>query len=211
MRDGELRMSWASSEGTPSPLGVTWIEEERAYNFALYTKHAWGVTLLLYAENDLVTPLFQYDLNHLNNKSGRVWHCRVPKHRVGAARYYAYRVSGPPPTAATKWHRFDSDKILLDPYATSVFFPESFDRDAGSQPGSTAGKAPLGYLGACESRFDWRNDRRPIHESDTIIYELHVRAFTMNPNSSVSEGRRGTYRGIIEIRRRANVSSVRQR
>jgi isoamylase len=198
MRDPELPMSWASSEGTPSPLGVTWVEEEHAYNFALYSKHAWGVSLLLYAEDDAVTPLFQYDLNHLRNKSGPVWHCRVRKDRVEAARYYAYRVSGPSPAAATEWHWFDFDKILLDPYATSVFFPESFERGAAAQPGSTAGKAPLGHLSACESRFDWANDRRPIHESDTVIYELHVRTFTMNPNSGVSEERRGTYRGIIE-------------
>lgn len=73
MRDCELRMSWASSEGTPSPLGVTWVEEEHAYNFALYSKYAWSVTLLLYAEDDLVTPLFQYDLNYLRNKSGPAW------------------------------------------------------------------------------------------------------------------------------------------
>ena len=198
MRDSELPTSWASTEGTPSPLGVTWVEEDHAYNFALYSKHAWGVTLLLFAEDDVVTPLLQCDLNHLRNKSGHVWHCRVRKDRADAARYYAYRVSGPPPAVATEWHRFDSDKVLLDPYATSVFFPESFDRNAAAKPGSTAGKAPLGYLSVFESSFDWAGDRRPVHESDTVIYELHVRAFTMNPNSGVSEQRRGTYRGIIE-------------
>jgi hypothetical protein len=47
---------WAAQEGTPSPLGVTWVEEEQAFNFALYSKHATGVTLLLYAANDVVTP-----------------------------------------------------------------------------------------------------------------------------------------------------------
>ena len=198
MRDSELPTSWASTEGTPSPLGVTWVEEDHAYNFALYSKHAWGVTLLLFAEDDVVTPLLQSNLNHLRNKSGHVWHCRVRKDRADAARYYAYRVSGPPPAVATEWHRFDSDKVLLDPYATSVFFPESFDRDAAAKSGSTAGKAPLGYLSVFESSFDWSGDRRPVHESDTVIYELHVRAFTMNPNSGVSDERRGTYRGIIE-------------
>lgn len=142
----------------PSPLGATWIEEEHAYNFALYSAHAWGVTLLLYAEHDLATPLFQYDRNHLRNKPGPVWYCRVRKDRVDAARYYAYRVSGPLPGAATEWHRFDSEKILLDPYATSVFFPKSFDRAAAAQAGSTTGKAPVGYLSACDSRraVAWR-------------------------------------------------------
>ena len=105
---------WAAREGTPSPLGVTWVAAEQAYNFALYSKHAWGVTLLLY-DDDLVVPLFSRSLNPLENKSGRVWHCRVSKAAAAGAKYYAYRVSGPPPTEAVDWHRFDPDKILLDP------------------------------------------------------------------------------------------------
>ena len=190
--------TWRSSEGTPSPLGVTWIAEENAYNFALYSHHAEAVTLLLYAEDDVVSPLFQYALDHLRQKSGHVWHCRISKDCVDAARYYAYRVSGAAPATAAEWHRFDSDKILLDPYATSVFFPTAFNRDAAARPGSTAGKAPLGYLCACESRFDWADDLRPVHESDAVVYELHVRQFTRNANSGVSDPERGTYHGIIE-------------
>ena len=69
MCDDELRMSWSSNEGTPFPLGVTWVEEEHAYNFALYSKHAWDVTLLLYGEDDLVTPLLRCNLSPLRNKS----------------------------------------------------------------------------------------------------------------------------------------------
>jgi glycogen operon protein len=68
---------WAVQEGTPIPFGVSWLEEEAAYNFALYTKHATGVTLLLYSKADWVHPLFQYRLDPLKNKSGRVWHCRI--------------------------------------------------------------------------------------------------------------------------------------
>jgi glycogen operon protein len=45
--------NWYALEGSPSPLGVTWIEDEAAYNFALYSKHATQVTLLLYSEIDL--------------------------------------------------------------------------------------------------------------------------------------------------------------
>ena len=46
--------------------------------------------------------------------------------------------------------------------------------------------------------FDWSEDRRPRHQSDTIIYELHVRGFTINPNSGVSPERRGTFAGLVE-------------
>jgi len=188
---------WAATEGAPHPLGVSWVSEEQAYNFALYSEHAESVTLLLYGE-DIATPLHRYVFDHLRNKSGRVWHCRIARDAVIGARYYAYCVAGPPPSTPSEWHRFDPEKLLLDPYATSVFFPATYDRGAATRPGSTAGKAPLGFLCACEMQFDWSGDQRPRHESDTIIYEMHVRAFTQSPTSGVSAGTRGTYLGVIE-------------
>jgi glycogen operon protein len=177
---------------------VTWVEEDEAYNFALYSRHAGGVTLLLYGDDDLSNPLFTHRLDHLRNKSGRVWHCRVPRAAVASARYYAFAVSGPPPGGALDWHRFDSEKILLDPYATSVFFPATYDRAAAAGSGSNAGRAPLGFLCACEAGFDWSGDRRPRHESGTVIYEMHVRGFTQSPSAGVSADARGTYLGVIE-------------
>jgi glycogen operon protein len=186
------------AEGTPYPLGVSWIEEEQAYNFALYSRHAERVTLLLYSKDDAVAPLLGIDLDYLKHKSGRVWHCRVTKQAVAGAAYYAYCVSGPRATDPLDWHRFDADKILLDPYATSVFFPAAFERASAAAPGSNAGKAPLGFLCACESRFDWTGDRRPRHTFDAVIYELHVRQFTANANSGVREAHRGTYLGVAD-------------
>ena len=61
---------WYSTEGSPSPLGVTWIEKEEAFNFALYSKYATDVTLLLYSSNEYFQPLHEYRLNPLTNKSG---------------------------------------------------------------------------------------------------------------------------------------------
>lgn len=86
---------WAAEEGTPTLFGVSWIEGEGSYNFALYTKHATGVTLLLYSNTDLVHPLFQYRLDPLKNKSGRVWHCRIAEKILAGATYYGYSVDGP--------------------------------------------------------------------------------------------------------------------
>ena len=51
------RPRWAQTEGTPLPLGATWIEEERAFNFAVYAEHAESVTLLLYPADDLANPI----------------------------------------------------------------------------------------------------------------------------------------------------------
>jgi len=190
--------SWASTEGLPFPLGVSWIEAERAYNFALYSNHAETVTLLLYREEDPEQPCVARELRYLTNKSGRVWHCRLTESELKGARYYAYSVHGPPPAGRTEWHRFDPDKVLLDPYARAVFFPPAFDREAAKRPGSNAGKAPLGVLPVGVDAFDWGSDRPPRHESDLVIYELHVRGFTYGAASGVGEESRGTFAGVVE-------------
>lgn len=110
---------WAATEGLPFPLGPTRIEEEGAYNFALYSKHAESVTLLLYTESDIVNPVLAYRFDYLKNKTGRIWHCRMPLASMKGASYYAYRVEGPAPNGRFERHGFDRDKILLDPYAKS--------------------------------------------------------------------------------------------
>jgi isoamylase len=190
--------SWAGAEGLPFPLGVSWIEEERAYNFALYSKHAETVTLLLYREGDPEQPCAARELRYLTNKSGRVWHCRLAESELGGALYYGYAVHGPPPAGKNEWHHFDPDKVLLDPYARAVFFPPAFDRRAAARAGSNAGKAPLGVLPVEAEAFDWGDDRSPRHESDLVIYEVHARGFTYGPGSDVGEESRGTFAGIVE-------------
>jgi glycogen operon protein len=188
--------NWARTEGSPSPLGATWIEEEESYNFALYSGHATGLTLVLYSENELTIPLYRHPLNYLKNKTADVWHCRIPVADIPDARYYAYQVDGP--LDPDMGHRFDAQKVLLDPYAKAVWFPEAFFREAARRPGSNAGKAPLGIMPPRRRPSDWSDDRRPNHTHDTIIYELHVKGFTARPNSGVAPHRRGTYAGLIE-------------
>ena len=189
---------WVTAEGLPFPLGATKIEEEDAYNFALYSKYAESVTVLLYSERDFVNPVFEYQFNYLKNKTGRIWHCRIPLASMKGASYYAYRVDGPLPTGRFEWHSFDRNKILLDPYAKSVFFPPDFDRLAAIRPGSNAGKSPLAVLAGDSERFDWQGDHGSRHEADTVIYELHVGGFTKNSNSGVKDETRGTFAGLVE-------------
>ena len=189
------RSNWAEAEGLPLPHGVTWIESEQAFNFAVYSEHAESVTLLLYSATDLVNPVFTYRFDFLRNKSGRVWHCRILVADMGEACYYAYSVSGP---TGLPLHTFDPQKILLDPYAKCVFFPSGFDRTLAMREGSNAGGAPLGTLAAQRAVFDWEGDQLQHHESDAIIYELHVKGFTRNPNSGVDSSRAGTYAGLVE-------------
>jgi isoamylase len=187
--------TWEQAEGSPLPLGVTWIEEEQAFNFAICAEHGESLTLLLYARPELVIPAFIYRFDFLRNKSGRIWHCRIPIADIGDCRYYAYSVSGEDVCGV---HSFDPQKILLDPYATAVFFPPAFDRTLAMREGSNAGRAPLGVLNAHRAEFDWGLARPPQHEADAIIYELHVRGFTENPNSGVDPSRAGTYAGLVD-------------
>ncbi len=191
----EKRRTWAQVEGSPLPFGATWIEAEQAYNFSLHSEHAESVTLLLYAATDLVNPLLTFRFDFLRNKSGQIWHCRIPVAQLGEARYYAYSVSG---ESAPQLHSFDPQKVLLDPYAKCIFFPPGFDRELASREGPNAGRAALGVLAAAGSTFDWEGDRPPHHESDAIIYELHVKGFTKHPNSGVDPSRAGTYAGLVE-------------
>ena len=189
------RPTWEQSEGSPLPLGATWIEKEQAFNFAVHSEHADSVTLLLHSPADLVNPLLQVQLDFLHNKSGQIWHCRVPIAKISEARYYAYSVSG---ESIPQLHSFDPQKVLLDPYAKSIFFPPGFDRNLAMREGSNAGSAPLGVLFDQRSTFDWSGDRSTYHESDAVIYELHVRGFTKNSNSGVDPSRAGTYAGLVE-------------
>ena len=131
-------------EGRPWPFGVQWVEEDDAFNFALYSKHATGVTLLCYTEEDPTTPVCEFRFRHPAHKTGNVWHCRITESELLGATLYAYRVDGP--HQPERGHRFDPEKILLDPYAPSVFFPPAFSRDACARAGPTDGRAPLGRL-----------------------------------------------------------------
>ena len=176
-------------------MGATWLADQEAWNFALYSKHAKHVTLLLYAAEDLLQPLVTTELDYLHNKSGRVWHCRLTAEQVEGAAYYAFRVSGPAPEDHSEWHAFDAEKILLDPYARSVFFPAAFARQAAIGAGSNAGKAPLGVL-VRETALPSLTRTRPRHEWDAIVYELHVRGFTFSPSSGLEATTRGTFAGV---------------
>ena len=190
---------WETKEGSANLLGATWIAEEEAYNFAIYSKYASSVTLLLFGPEDFVTPVLKYRFDSFKNKTGRVWHARIPKREMGSARHYAYAIEGPPPSGDRfERHAFDPEKMLLDPYAKSVFVPPAFDRRAAVGSGSNMGKALLGVLCEDKSDFDWGDAPRPRHDHDLIIYEMHVRGFTMNPNSGVEGGKRGTFTGVIE-------------
>jgi len=172
------------------------VESQRAYNFALYSRHAERVTLLLYTEQDPVTAVHVHDFDPVHNKTGLIWHCRVPEEELRGATLYAYRIDGP--YDPSSGHRFDARKTLLDPFAVSVYFPPKYSRSSASEPGPTDGMAPLGRLSKDPASFEWGADSRPRHTHDLIVYELHVKGFTARSNSGVSPQNRGTFAGLTE-------------
>jgi glycogen operon protein len=175
-------------------MGVTWVPSLAAWNFALYSRRATGVTLLLYGCADFAHPVLERRLDPRINKSGRIWHCWIPADSVPDAAFYAYRVEGHHDPA--HGYCFDSAKILLDPFAPGVYFPPAYDRLAASRPGPNDGLAPLGVLPRSPRRPSAAIERPPRPSYDLIVYELHVKAFTARSNSGVSPEKRGTYAGL---------------
>src|SRR5206468_3550197 len=94
--------------------------------------------------------------------------------------------------------RFDSGKVLLDPYGRGVAVPATYSRDAARLPGHNTSAAMKSVV-VDSADYDWEGDtplRRP--SSRTVIYEMHVRGFTRHPSSGLSPATRGTYAGLIE-------------
>ena len=182
--------------GSPWPFGVQWLEADDAFNFSLYSRHATGVTLLCYTEEDPARPVFEFRFQHPAHKTGNVWHCRIPARELLGATLYAYRIEGP--HEPEHGLRFDPQKVLLDPYAPSVFFPPAFSREACSRAGPTDGRAPLGRLPR-KRTVALSTEAGPRYSCrDAIVYELHVKGFTARANSGVTAAKRGTFAGVVE-------------
>lgn len=179
-------------EGYFSPIGAT--EMEGGTNFNLFSRHATGVELLLFDRDDDAIPARAITLDPRHNRTYNYWHVFVPK--VYAGQLYAYRVLGPYEPQCGM--RFDSQKVLLDPYGRGVVVPRGYSREAASRPGDNAATAMKSVVVSSRD-YDWEGDaplQRP--SASTIIYEMHVGGFTKHPNSGVAEPKRGTYAGLID-------------
>src|SRR5690606_28618174 len=109
---------------------------------------------------------------------------------------YGYRVYGP--FLPEEGHRFDGQKVLLDPYAKAVAVGRNYDRKAAMRPGDNTPYAMKSVV-VDTSTYDWQGDR-PLGYSmaRTVVYELHVGGFTKHASSGVAQERRGTYAGLID-------------
>ena len=178
--------------GMSYPLGAT--VTAAGVNFSLFSRSATGVELLFFDRMDEFSPSRIIELDPRTQRTYHYWHVFVPG--VKAGQIYGYRVYGPSDPA--RGMRFDSAKVLLDPYGRGVVVPPNYSRDAAAQPGENTATAMKSVV-ADPSAYDREGDE-PLHGplSRTIIYEMHVRGFTRHPSSCVAEAKRGTYAGVVE-------------
>ena len=182
-------------EGLPYPLGATW--DGLGVNFALFSAHATKVELCLFDERG-EQELERVDLPEYTDE---VWHGYLPDARPGTT--YAYRVHGPYEPEAG--HRFNPNKLVLDPYAKQIvgsleWNPALFGYRIESGDDLTFDErdsAPFTMKArVIDPAFTWGRDRRPnIPWEKTVVYETHVRGFTMR-HPAVPEALRGTYAGL---------------
>jgi glycogen operon protein len=182
-------------EGRPYPLGATW--DGLGVNFALFSAHATKVELCLFdAAGD--KELERIELPEFTDE---VWHGYVPDARPGTV--YGYRVHGPYEPASG--HRFNPNKLLLDPYAKQTvgqvtWNPVLFGYVMESEDDLTfddRDSAPYTFKArVIDPAFTWGREQRPETEWEkTVIYEAHVKGFTkLHPG--VPERIRGTYAGL---------------
>jgi isoamylase len=182
----------AGNRGSSFPLGATVCPG--GVNFSVFSKNATAVELLLFDRTDASSSIRTVRLDPHENRTYHYWHVFVSGIREG--QIYGYRVNGP--SKPELGLRFDPQKVLLDPYGRAVAIPETYNRFLTSEPGDNAASSMKSVV-ADTSAYDWEGDaplKRPFTQA--IIYEMHVRGFTVTPGSGVSPEKRGTYAGLIE-------------
>jgi isoamylase len=200
-------------EGLPYPRGATW--DGKGTNFATFSSSATKVEVCIFEASG------QKEVERivLPEYTDEIWHGYLPDVTPGTI--YGYRVHGPYDPEAG--HRYNPNKLLLDPYAcahygTLTWDPSIFGYQVETGDDLTFDErdsAP--FVPKCtvvDPDFDWRGRpfRHPIRWDDTIIYELHVRGFTKQ-NYSLLPELRGTYAGlgtkeVIDYIRSIGVTSV---
>jgi isoamylase len=180
------------TSGTSFPLGPALCHG--GVNFSVYSREATGVQLLFFDRIDDAKPARVVNLDSRTNRSYHYWHAFVPG--ISAGQIYGYRADGPFHPEAGQ--RFDRDKVLLDPYGKCVARPAGWCRAAACTPGDNCASA-LKSVVADPGTYDWADDRPPRTAfARTVVYEMHVGAFSRHPNSGVPAARRGTYAGVID-------------
>ena len=196
--DCGMTQAYSIEEGTAHPLGATYTGH--GVNFALFTAHGTKVEVCIYDDAG-VEELARITLPEYTDE---VWHGFVPGLQPGAR--YGYRVHGP--YEPEKGHRFNHNKLLMDPYAKAhmgelKWGPELFgytvgheDADLSFDERDSAHMVPKCVV--VNSHFQWKQTRNVrVPWDQTVFYETHVRGFTMR-RPDVPEHMRGTFAGLAQ-------------
>jgi len=175
--------------GSPHPLGAT--PSHSGVNFSIASSNATGVDLLLFSAHDAQEPFQTIRFDPYLNKTFHFWHAFVTGLKPGV--HYAYRVDGP--ASDSSGQRFNRNKVLIDPYSRGNS-DSLWDRGSACTPDDNV-KTSMRSVVIDASGYDWEGDK-PLNRSmaETIVYEAHVRGFTMSPTSGVRHP--GTFAGLIE-------------
>jgi glycogen operon protein len=184
-------------EGLPFPRGATW--DGQGVNFSLFSANATKVEVCLFdAKGE--TEIERIELPEYTDQ---IFHGWVPD--LGPAQLYGYRVHGP--YAPEEGHRFNPNKLLLDPYARGhagelTWDPAVFGYTIGAEGDDLSfdTRDSAKFMPKCvvvDPGFDWHGEanRHPVPWDQTVLYETHVRGFTKQ-HPKVPEQHRGTYRGL---------------
>ena len=209
-RQGLIDAVW---RGQPYPRGATW--DGMGVNFALFSEAAERVELCLFDASGRA----EVQRIALREQTDQIFHGYLPQARPGL--HYGYRVHGPYQPKAG--HRFNGHKLLLDPYARNIvgsirwhdaLFGYRIGHSQDDLSFDRRDSAP--YLPRCkvvETAFTWGDDRPPkVPWHETVIYEVHVRGFTMR-HPDVPPALRGTYAGlacapVVEYFKRLGVTTI---
>ncbi len=199
--------------GRPDPRGANWDGE--GVNFALFSEHAERVELCIFDAQGRR----ELQRIELRERTDQVWHCYLPEARPGLL--YGYRVHGP--YRPEEGLRFNAHKLLLDPYARNIvgglrWSDALFGYTIGHKRGDLSfdrrdSAAAMPKCKIIDQAFTWGGDRPPdVPWHETVIYELHVRGFTMQ-HPDVPPQLRGTYAGlatapVIDYLKRLGVTTI---
>jgi glycogen operon protein len=188
--------------GSPLPLGTQ--EKGGGVNFAIFSRYGSRVRLELFDHPEDAAPARVIDLDSARNRTGDVWHVWVEG--IGPGQLYAYRVDGP--YKPSEGYRFNFNRLLLDPFAAAISRLPAWDFPSARGYDPSAPEQDLAISNLDNSRsmpkcvfvnepFEWDGDQPPRYPwSKIVIYETHVRGFTVHPKSGVNHP--GTYRGLME-------------
>ncbi len=182
----------APTSGGSFPIGATLVAD--GASFSIFSRSAAKIDLLFFDRVDDARPSRVIPIDPLVSRTYHYWHVFVPGMQAG--QIYGFRAYGPFEPA--RGARFDPSKLLLDPYGRAIAVPKDYNREAARLEGNNTATAMKSVL-TDPRAYDWEGDvplKRPW--SRTIIYEMHVRGFTADPSSGLSEAKRGTYAGLVE-------------